>query len=282
MRTADALRRKADELRVLHRSGSPLVLVNVWDVATARIVEKAGAAAIATTSAGIAFASGFPDGQQISRDRMLEAVARISASVGLPVTADVEAAYGDAPEDVRRTVDGVLDAGAVGLNLEDGTGRPEAPLLDIAPQVEKIRAAVAQGRERGVALVLNARTDVFLARVGPESGRLEETLRRGAAYRDAGADCVFVPGVTDPKTIRALVERLACPVNVLAAAGSPSISELARLGVSRVSLGSGPMRAAVTLVQRVAHEAMTTGTFSALEGAMTHSELNALMSEARH
>src|SRR5262245_59251960 len=121
MKTADDLRRKADALRALHRSGRPLVLVNVWDVATAKVVEKAGAAAIATTSAGIAFASGLPDGQKISRERMLEAVARIASSVALPVTADVEAGYGDSPEDVRRTVDGVLDAAAVGMNLEDGT-----------------------------------------------------------------------------------------------------------------------------------------------------------------
>lgn len=281
MTTADALRGKADALRALHRSGQPLVLVNVWDAATARIVEKAGAAAIATTSAGIAFASGFPDGQLISRDGMLEAVARVCSSVALPVTADVEAGYGESPDEVRRTVDGVLDAGAVGMNLEDGTGRRESPLLDIGRQVEKIRAAVARGRQRGVALVVNARTDVYLERVGPEPGRLEEAVRRGAAYRDAGADCVFVPGVTDPKTIGALVERIACPVNVLAAAGSPSISELARLGVARVSLGSGPMRAAVTLVQRLAREALTNGTFSALEGAIPHAELNALMSEPR-
>ena len=244
MTTVDALRRKADALRALHRTGSPLVLVNVWDAATARIVERAGAAAIATTSAGIAFASGLPDGQVISRDRMLEAVAAISSSVSLPVTADVEAGYGDSPEDVRRTVDGVLDAGAVGMNLEDGTGRRESPLFDIGPQATKIRAAVSRGRERGVALVVNARTDVYLAHVGPESVRLEEAVRRGAAYRDAGADCVFVPGVTDPATIAALVKRLACPLNVLAAPGSPSIPELARLGVARVSLGSGPMRAA--------------------------------------
>ena len=271
------LREKAEALRALHRAGRPLVLVNVWDSATARIVEKAGAPAIATTSAGIAFAAGYPDGQKISRERMLEAVARIVASVAVPVTADVEAGYGDSPEDVHRTVEGVLEAGAVGMNLEDGTGRPDRPLADLAVQVEKIRAAVEAGRRQSVPVVVNARTDVYLDRVGPEEGRLAETLRRGVAYRDAGADCVFVPGVTDPALIGELVRRLACPVNVLAGAGSPPVSELARLGVARVSLGSGPMRAAVTLVQRLAEEALTRGTYSALADLIPHAAMNSLM-----
>jgi 2-methylisocitrate lyase-like PEP mutase family enzyme len=168
---------------------------------------------------------------------MLEAVAGICASVSVPVTADVEAGYGDRPEDAAITAAGVLEAGAVGMTLEDGTGPPEAPLLDLSLQVEKIRAVVEAGRRRGVPIVLNSRTDVYLRGVGLESGRLDETVRRGLAYREAGSDCVFVPGVSDPSVIRALVKRLACPVNVLAVAGSPSIAELARLGVARVSLG---------------------------------------------
>ncbi len=198
MGISEDLPQKAEKLRALHRRDRPLVLVNAWDAATARIFEKAGSAAIATTSAGIAFASGYPDGQKISRERMLEAVARICGAVSVPVTADVEAGYGDTPGEIHRTAVGVLEAGAVGLNLEDGTGRSEAPLADPALQGEKIRAVVAAGRSHGVPIVLNARTDVYLARVGPETGRLAETIRRGRAYRDAGADCVFIPGVTDP------------------------------------------------------------------------------------
>lgn len=253
------------------------MLVNAWDAATARIIEKAGSQAIATTSAGIAFASGYPDGQKISRARMLEAVAGICAAVSVPITADVEAGYGDTAEDMRRTVAGVLEAGAVGLNLEDGTGRLEAPLADLALQVEKIRAVVAEGRRLGVPIIVNARTDVYLRGVGPESTRLAETICRGQAYRDAGADCIFVPGVTDPSVIAVLVERLDCAVNILAVAGSPSIAELARLGVARVSLGSAPMRAAMTLVERLATEVLTKGTFSSLEGIASHAALNELM-----
>ncbi len=278
MTTQDALREKAEKLRALHHADRPLVLVNTWDAATARIAAKAGSAAIATTSAGIAFASGHPDGEKIPRDHMLEAVARICAVVSLPVTADVEAGYGETPDELRRTANGVLDAGAVGMNLEDGTSRAETPLADLALQLEKIRAVREVGRRRGVPIVLNARTDVYLDRVGPESSRLAETIRRTEAYRDAGADCIFVPGVTDPATIEELVRRLGCPVNILAVAGSPSIGELAKLGVARVSLGSGPMRAAMTVMQRLAEEALTKGTYSALEGIVSHASMNQLMS----
>ena len=277
MAISEGLPQKAEKLRALHRRGHPVVLVNAWDVATARIFEKAGLEAVATTSAGIAFASGYPDRQKISRERMLEAVARICAAVSVPVTADMEAGFGDTPEEIDRAAVGVLEAGAVGLNLEDGTGRPEAPLADLALQVEKIRAVVAAGRRHGVPIVLNARTDVYLSRVGPETGRLAETIRRGRAYRDAGADCVFIPGVTDPAVLGALVKQLACPVNVLAVAGSPSIADLARLGVARVSLGSGPMRAAMTQMQRLAEEVLTQGTYSTLEGITSHATMNDLM-----
>jgi 2-methylisocitrate lyase-like PEP mutase family enzyme len=271
------LSEKAEALRRLHQPGRPLVLVNAWDVASARIIEKAGSKAIATTSAGIAFSCGYPDGQKISRQRMLEAVAPICAAVSVPVTADMEAGYGDTAEEMDRTAAGLLGAGAVGLNLEDGTGRADSPLLDPAAHAAKIRAVVEGGRRRGVHLVVNARIDVYLDRVGAESGRLEETVRRGLAYRDAGAACIFVPGVTDPSVIGSLVERLGCPVNVLAVAGGPAILELAKLGVARVSLGSGPMRAAMTLAKRLAEEVLSSGTYTALEGASPHAAFNELM-----
>ena len=272
------LREKAEQLLSLHRPGRPLVLVNAWDAASARLIERAGSLAVATTSAGVAFACGYPDGEKIPRERMLEVVARVCAAVGVPVTADVEAGYGNTPEDLHHTTTGVLEAGAVGINLEDGTGRPEEPLADLSLQLEKIRAVKKAAYHHGVAIVLNARTDVYLDRVGLEGDRLAETIRRGEAYRDAGADCIFVPGVTDSAVIAAIVKRLACPVNVLAGAGSPTIADLASLGVARVSLGSGPMRAAMTLVQRLAEEALTLGTYSTLEGIIPHAAMNDLMS----
>ncbi|HKA35852.1 MAG TPA: isocitrate lyase/phosphoenolpyruvate mutase family protein [Thermoanaerobaculia bacterium] len=277
MAIAEGLSQKAEALRALHRPGRPLVLVNAWDVASARMIEEAGSKAVATTSAGVAFSLGFPDGQRISREKMLQAVAPICAAVSVPVTADMEAGYGDTAEEMDRTASGVVEAGAVGLNLEDGTGRDESPLLVPETHAAKIRAVVEGGRRRGVHLVVNARIDVYLDQVGPESGRLEDTIRRGLAYRDAGASCIFVPGVIDPSVIAALVDRLDCPVNVLAVAGGPSISELAKLGVARVSLGSGPMRAAMTLTKRLAEEVLSSGTYSALEGASSHAAFNKLM-----
>ena len=277
MRDTSALRQKAEALLALHQPGRPLVLVNAWDCATARIFEQAGSAAIATTSAGIAFSYGYPDGQKIPPSLMLEAVARICVAVSVPVTADLEAGYGDSPEELERTVSGMLEAGAVGLNLEDHVGEPKDPLVDLSRQLEKIRAVKEAGKRLGVPIVLNARTDSYLRGIGSESEMFDETIRRGEAYRDAGADCVFVPGLTDPAVIGEIVRRLACPINILAVAGSPSIGELARLGVARVSLGSGPTRAAMSIMQRLADEVLKRGTYSMLEGIVSHASMNELM-----
>jgi 2-methylisocitrate lyase-like PEP mutase family enzyme len=274
MAIGDGLGEKAEALRALHREGDPVVLVNAWDAVSARLVERAGFPAVATTSAGIAFSEGYPDGERIPPARMLERVARICAAVRVPVTADMEAGYGDSPDALARTVTGMLEAGAVGLNLEDFG---DAGLASVESQVAKIEAVRSAAARAGVPVVLNARTDVFLAKVGPESGRLEEAVRRGLAYRSAGADCVFVPGVTDGATIGALVRRLGCPVNVLAKAEAPAIAELAKLGVARVSLGSGPMRAAMTVVSRLAEEVRTRGTYTDLEGILTHASFDELM-----
>jgi 2-methylisocitrate lyase-like PEP mutase family enzyme len=268
---------KADAFRALHRGPKALLLPNVWDVASARIVEEAGFGAIATTSAGIAFSLGYPDGQKISREEMLARVGRIARAVKVPVSADAEAGYGDRPEDAGRTASAVIEAGAIGLNLEDGTGDPKHPLVDLSLQLEKIRAVREAALKTGVLLVLNARTDVYLDQVGPPHLRYFETINRARAYRDAGADCIFVPGVRDPETIGKLVKDLQCPVNILAGPGSPSIAELEKLGVARVSLGSGPMRATLGLLRRIAQEVKTSGTYSALEGAPAHAEVNKLM-----
>ena len=269
---------KAERLRALHEPGQPVVFVNAWDCASARVVEKAGAPAIATTSAGVAFAQGYPDGQRISPERMLEVVARICEAVSVPVTADLESGYGDSVESLDRTVAGMLDAGAVGLNLEDHSGAATDPLVQPELQLDKIRAVREAGERRGVRIVLNARTDSYLRGLGSSEEMFEETIRRGESYRDAGADCIFVPGVLDPAVIGEIVRRLRCPVNILAVAGSPPVAELARLGVARVSLGSGPMRAAMTVVRRLAEEVAAKGTFSTLEGIDAHRAFNELMS----
>jgi len=270
-------KRKANDFRRMHRGAKALLLPNVWDVASARIIEEAGFPAVATTSAGIAFSLGYPDGQKITREEMLARVARIARALRVPVSADVEAGYGNAPEDAAQTARGVIEAGAIGLNLEDGTGNPQSPIADLSLQLEKIRAIREAALSAGVLLVVNARTDVYLDQVGPPEQRYSETIRRIRAYRDAGADCLFVPGVRDAPTIAKLVNDIEAPLNILAGSGSPSIPELEKLGVARVSLGSAPMRATLGLVRRMAEELNKSGTYSALEGAPTHAEVNKML-----
>jgi 2-methylisocitrate lyase-like PEP mutase family enzyme len=269
-------RRKAGAFRAMHSGRDVLLLPNVWDVASARIVEEVRYAAVATTSAGIAFALGYPDGQKIPRHEMLDAVARIARAVNVPVTADVESGYGSGPEDAKRTALGVIEAGAVGMNLEDAPGESGNLLADLSAQLEKIHAVRDAAADTGVPLVLNARTDMYLLQVGDPAGRYDETVRRLCAYRDAGADCVFAPGLRDPALIERLAADVRCPLNILAGPGSPSIPELRALGVARVSLGSGPMRAAMGLLRRIAQEVKSSGTYESLKDAPTHAEMNRL------
>ncbi len=268
---------KGAALRAMHRGPRILLLPNAWDVASARVLEEAGFGAMATTSAGIAFTLGYPDGQRISREEMLRVVARIVAAVGVPVTADMEAGYGDRPEDAAKTARGVMEAGAVGMNLEDRTDDRRHPLMDLPLQLEKVAAVKEAVRTAGLPIVLNARTDVFLLQVGPPEKRYDMALQRLAAFRDAGADCVFVPGLRDAEALGRLVQDLQCPVNVLAGPGFPSVPELEKLGVARVSLGSGPMRATLGLLRKMAEELKTTGTYQTMEGAPSHADVNRMM-----
>jgi 2-methylisocitrate lyase-like PEP mutase family enzyme len=268
---------KAAAFRAMHHGSKVLLLPNAWDVASARIFENAGFGAIASTSAGVAFSLGYPDGEKISREEMLARVARIAKAVKVPVTADVEAGYGSRPEDAARTATEVIAAGAVGMNLEDATNVPAHPLEELSLQLERIHAVREAALKTGVLLVLNARTDVYLLKVGEEGKRYDQALRRLVAFRDAGADCVFIPGVIDAETIGRLVRDVKCPVNILAGPGAPAVPELQKLGVARVSVGSGPMRATLGLVTRIAEELRTAGTYSALEGGMPYADVNRML-----
>ncbi len=268
---------KANAFRAMHRGGKILILPNAWDVASARIFENAGFGAIATTSAGVAFTLGYPDGEKISREEMLARVGRIARAVKVPVTADLEAGYGSRPEDAARSAREAIEAGAVGMNLEDGTADVAHPLVELTLQLERIRAVREAALKTAVLLVLNARTDVYLAKVGDPQKRYDETLRRLLAFRDAGADCVFVPGLADAETIGRIVRDVKCPVNILAGPGTPSAPELEKLGVARVTVGSGAMRATLGLVQRIAAELKSTGTYSGLEGGMAYADVNRML-----
>lgn len=253
---------RAETLRRLHAGPGILILPNAWDVATARLVEEAGFAGIATTSAGIAWACGYPDGERISRMEMLDAVRRIASAVRVPVTADVEGGYGATPEAAAETARGVIAAGAVGLNLEDGTA--DGKLLDSTLHVERIQAARSAGASAGVPLVINARTDAFEMGAWEPARRFDEAVRRANAYRAAGADCLFVPHVSDAATIGRLARELTGPLNVIAGPPAPPIRELERLGVRRASLGPRVAQAALGLVRRAVVELRERGTYETM------------------
>ena len=269
---------KADAFRAMHQAPPILLLPNAWDAVSARLFVKAGARAIATTSAGVAATLGYPDGEKVPRDAMLEVVARIARVVDVPVTADIEAGYAESPGELGETIRAVIDAGAIGFNLEDATGDSSRPLYEVEEQIERIRAARQAGERAGVRVVINARTDVYLAKVGEPAGRFAETARRANAYREAGADCLFVPGVTDLATLTELVRKIAGPLNVLAGPGMPSTSELQRIGVARLSVGSAIMRATLATARDAANELIHKGTYSAfLDRNIPYDEINELM-----
>ncbi|WP_329204947.1 isocitrate lyase/phosphoenolpyruvate mutase family protein [Streptomyces sp. NBC_00683] len=263
---------KAHIFRSLHTTPAPLALANAWDVASARVIEAAGAKAIATTSAGVAWSLGSPDGGFITRDQALELIGRIVAAVEVPVTADIEGGYGTDAAGITETVAGVLAAGVVGVNIEDGTRPPTELAMRLA-------AARQTADRAGADLFLNARIDTFLFGLGDSDTRLKETLVRAHMYVDAGADGIFVPGITDTATIAALAADISVPLNVMAGPGAPAVAELGALGVARVSLGSGVAQAAYAAARRAAQELFGTGDYGSLAEAMAFPELNGLFSE---
>ncbi|MEV4560404.1 isocitrate lyase/phosphoenolpyruvate mutase family protein [Kitasatospora sp. NPDC049285] len=263
---------RARRLHALHRPGEPLVLTNVWDAATARLVEQAGAPALATASASVSWSLGVRDGGGLTRELAVAQLALVAGAVEVPVTADLEDGYAGTPAGVGETVAAALEAGAVGANLEDGGAGPGLRPLDDA--VARVSAARAAADAAGVPLYLNARTDVYLHGVGEPADRLELALTRGRAFLAAGADGFFVPGIADPAEIAALAKEFR--LNVLAGPGLPTVGELAALGVARISLGPGPAKAAYAAVRRVAEEVYGAGTYGALEGGLDYGELNGL------
>lgn len=273
MTNHDTLTARARAFRSLHVPGTPLVLPNAWDLASARLVEDAGARAVATTSAGLSWALGTADGDRLGREQVVGAVRRIGAVVGVPVSADIESGYGKGPEGVADTVRAVLAAGAVGVNIEDALYEDGGePLRAVGEQAERLAAAREAADAEGVPLFVNARIDTFLR----AAGGVDATLERAAAFLAAGADGIFVPGAVDPETVRLLVDGVDGPLNVLAGPGAPPVTELAALGVARVSTGSALAQAAHALVRRAARELLDTGTYGGLAESLDYGELNSL------
>jgi 2-methylisocitrate lyase-like PEP mutase family enzyme len=245
----------------LHQNG--FVLPNAWDAASARVFEQAGFPAIGTTSAGIAYSHGVPDGQRLTRAEMLRAFERIATRVHIPVNADIEAGYGDAPSEVGRTTRDFMAAGAVGLNLEDAKPGSQTELYTLLEQQKRIADARKAATEP---VYINARTDTYLIGFGhDEHERFIETITRGRAYLEAGANSVFVPLATDPQLIRRLKDEIGGPITVMAFPGAPRATALLEAGASRVSLGHSAMVATLGLMDRIARELLETGTYDEMQ-----------------
>ena len=269
-------KRKADDFLALHHAPEIFILPNAWDVASSKVFELEGFKAIGTTSAGISATLGYADGQRMSLAENMDVVRRIVNNTPLPVTADIESGYATSIEGVVKAAHAVWNVGAVGLNLEDGTGESSTHLFDKAHQQEKIKAIRDMADAEGIRLVINTRTDVYLVDEA-STHRLRDAIDRGNAYREAGADCIFVPDVggLDKMSIATLVKEIDAPINIVAGATTPPIHELQDMGVSRVSLGPRPMRSMLRLLRKIAKELATTGTYKLMsESTITYAEVN--------
>jgi 2-methylisocitrate lyase-like PEP mutase family enzyme len=274
-------RQKAEAFRAMHDGSRILVLPNAWDVASAKIFEAAGFRAVATTSSGVANSLGYPDGQAVSRDEMLAVINRTARSLSVPLSADIEGGYAPNETALKATILAVIEAGAVGINLEDGMHDGSHQLYPVETAVARIQAARAAADASGVQLVINARTDVFLHAIGEKSSRFDHAVSRANAYLAAGADCAFVPGPSAGDLIGRLASAIKGAINVMVLPGMPSAPELRKLGVARVSMGGGPARAALTTVRRIAEELLSAGTYSRFTSSdiISHVEMNQLVAK---
>jgi 2-methylisocitrate lyase-like PEP mutase family enzyme len=267
---------QAELFRNKHRGPQLLLLPNAWDAMSARVFVAAGFDAIATTSGGVSWSLGYADGEQAPWTEVVAATARIVRAARVPVTADIEAGYGETPDAVMRSVSEIIAGGAVGVNLEDGTPHGPVPIRSAADAADRIRAAREAARGAGVPIVINGRTDLYLRNIGDETSRFEETVERGRAYLAAGADCVYPIGLRDPAAIGRLVKAIGAPINVNVRAGLPSVAELEALGVARASTASQVALMAMSVTRQVAEDLRATGRFDKLAPAMSQADAQRL------
>ena len=260
----DHQKKKAELFLRLHLGPDILVLPNAWDMATARVFEHAGFKAIGMTSSAIAASLGYLDGEQAPFSEMLKVIERIATGTNLPVNADIEAGYGKDIPEVVGNVRRVMQAGVAGINLEDGTGDPQRPLADTGFQVEKLKAVREAVAATGGSLVINARTDTYMVPFPDPVLQFQETVKRANAYRQAGADCIFIPGRLDRPLIARLNAEVDAPLNIFASPITPNARELQAMGVARLSIGPGAFRAALARVGKIATELAVHGTYESL------------------
>jgi 2-methylisocitrate lyase-like PEP mutase family enzyme len=263
----------ADLFLKFHHDKEILVLLNSWDVGGSKLIQASGFKAIATTSMGIAASLGYPDCQVITLPEMIDVITKIVEAVRVPVTVDVEAGYGNNLTEILVSVRKIMETGIVGINIEDSIDLSPV-LMDESEFCERISAIRALADSLGFHLVINARTDSYYTSSASPRKKLSESIRRGNKYREAGADCIFVQPVSDRETISTLVKEIDAPINILANPGigagvPPSVRELQDLGVARLSLGSGVMKATLALIKKVADELLQKGTYSLLLDTLT-------------
>jgi 2-methylisocitrate lyase-like PEP mutase family enzyme len=268
----------AERFRAMHQRPPLLLLPNAWDAISARIVESEGFSAIATTSAGVCWALGYPDGEQAPWAEVVAATSRIVRVVKAPVTADIEAGYGETPRDIAACVTDIIEAGVVGINLEDGTSRPGLPVRTVDDMVARVRAAREAATRSGVPIVINARTDLYLKNIGDATARFADAVRRAKAYMAAGADCFYPMVVGDLDTIGAFVRELQVPINILGRPGVPPAEQLQRIGIARVSTAGGLPMIAYSQTREAVRALRATGSFDGLTHPMTRAEAQGLFS----
>jgi 2-methylisocitrate lyase-like PEP mutase family enzyme len=269
-------RELADRFRSMHRTPPLLLLPNAWDAMSARVFEAAGFDAVATTSGGVAWALGYPDGEQAPWRDVVGATERIARIVRVPVTADIEGGYADSSGQLADHVEDIIRAGAVGINLEDGTSDADRPIRGLDDAAGRIRTARDRANTMGVPIVINARVDIYLKHIGEEKTRFEETLRRARAYLAAGADCVFPIGLGDVNVIGELVAALKAPINIVGRSGMPPVATLEKIGVARVSTASGPSMAVLDFIRNIGETLRRDGTFDVLASKTTRPEVQKL------
>jgi len=263
----------AEAFRQLHKNSTPLLLANAWDAGSARIIEMQGAKAIATTSAGVAWALGYPDGYKLPIEELTRVTANIARTIRIPLSVDVENGYADEVDDVGHVLTPIFESGAVGINIEDGK---QAPAL-LAAKIERVKTTAGK---LGIDVFVNARTDVYLQGLVREEQRLEETIKRAKLYRNAGADGLFVPALTEANPICAIVEATDLPLNLLARPGLPDAAGLGKLGVRRLSAGSTISAAACQIVADLAKDFLETGNSAGvLKNNMPYSQLQSMFKD---
>jgi 2-methylisocitrate lyase-like PEP mutase family enzyme len=264
---------KAETFLKLHSQKEILVLLNSWDPGSSKLIEASGFKAVATTSMGISASLGYPDCQKIPFSEMMDAIAKIASRVTIPVTADIEGGYGNNIDKIISNISKIITTGIVGINIEDSINL-SPDLLEISEFCERLKAIRNLSDTLGFHLVINARTDVFLTSSGAPEGRLKHAIERGNKYCEAGADCIFVPGVWSKDDISTLVKEIDSPINILANPTNapslpPSVAELEDLGVARVSLGASVMKAALLLIKKIGGELLTEGSYNILHDSLT-------------